>query len=376
MRTRTPRFASAARTSVRARRHEVRRHEVERRLGLADRGQQRREQQERAVFGRVERLARIVAHEARLDPFERKAIREQRAHLRRLAQRLEVGRGVGIRARRGERGLEHRLPVRGRRHERRDRVRRRTVPVQVERGRHVAHDRPDRDDVEVGELDALARAVVLVADVAAADDRDLVVGRERLVVHAPVDALEVGDEVERARVAVHERVVETHLDVGMRVDRGEARVLSRGGDVVEQKAHAHAARGRAPQRLEHQRAGLVVVPDVVLHVERAVRRLREEGARGERVGRRRQRIDARAAGVRRDVGHHGAAEARRAVSADARVSTRPSSGGSDAHPATSAASTTSRSWRASSDSMRYHRSAGVRRGFPRRVKRERGGAPV
>ena len=52
--------------------------------------------------------------------------------------------------------------------------------------------------------------------------------------------------------------------------------------VVEQQAHAHAAFGRLPQRLEQQVAGLVGVPDVVLDVERAVGGSGEDGARGER----------------------------------------------------------------------------------------------
>jgi len=41
--------------------------------------------------------------------------------------------------------------------------------------------------------------------------------------------------------------------------------------VVEQKAHAHSALGRLPQRFEEQVAHLVPMPDVVLHIERLFR---------------------------------------------------------------------------------------------------------
>ena len=49
-----------------------------------------------------------------------------------------------------------------------------------------------------------------------------------------------------------ERVVEAHLDVRMRVERGEGGIEPAGVEVVEQQAHAHAALGRLPERLEQQ----------------------------------------------------------------------------------------------------------------------------
>ena len=153
-------------------------------------------------------------------------------------------------------------------------------------------------------------AEVLVSDVASAYDRRLVVGGERLVVHAPVHAREVGQEVERAGVATDDRVVEAHLDVRMRVERGDGRIEPLRVQVVEQQAHAHPTLGRLPERLEQQVADLVAMPDEVLHVERLFRGVGEQDARGERIAGVGKRMDARLAGIRSDAWRDRAAEPR------------------------------------------------------------------
>jgi hypothetical protein len=117
-----------------------------------------------------------------------------------------------------------------------------------------------------------------VGDVAAADHADLVVGGEGLVMHAPVEAAEVGEVAEHARSAVDEGVVQAQLDVRVRVERGEHRVEPGVVGVVDQQAHAHAAFGGLPHRLPQQRADRVAVPDEVLHVERAFRQAGEQHA--------------------------------------------------------------------------------------------------
>src|SRR5690606_22415660 len=73
------------------------------------------------------------------------------------------------------------------------------------------------------------------------------------------------------------------LDVRMRVQRQQRRVLARGVDVVEQHAHAHAALGRLPGLVHQQVAGEVVVPDVVLQVQAAPGLARGQGPGGERI---------------------------------------------------------------------------------------------
>lgn len=84
----------------------------------------------------------------------------------------------------------------------------------------------------------------------------------------------------------------------MRVERGQLLVEPDRVVVVEQQPHPHAAVGRSAQGAEQQRAGLVVVPDVVLHVERALGGARKQHARSERVEPVGQRMDAGAARMR------------------------------------------------------------------------------
>jgi hypothetical protein len=120
----------------------------------------------------------------------------------------------------------------------------------------------------------------------------------------------VREIAEPARGAVHERVEQAHFDVGMRVEGGERRVEAGDAVVVEEQAHPHTAGCRLAQLLEEQAPRDVVVPDVVLHVERALGGAREQHARGEGVARIEQRIHARAARVPASLGRNRAAERR------------------------------------------------------------------
>ena len=81
--------------------------------------------------------------------------------------------------------------------ERRDRITRFTRPVLVEGLRHLADHGTRGKHVQVDELEALVGREILVADVAAADDRRRAVDGQRLVVHPPVQAREVGHVAER-----------------------------------------------------------------------------------------------------------------------------------------------------------------------------------
>ena len=126
---------------------------------------------------------------------------------------------------------------------------------------------------------------------AAAHDRRLVVDRERLVVHPPVEAPEVGEEAEHARAAEHVRVEQAQLDPGMRVERGEGGVQPRGGVVVEQQPDADAPVGGGAELVEQEAARQVVVPDVILGIDAAFGHSREQRARGERVPRLPQRVE-------------------------------------------------------------------------------------
>ncbi len=79
-------------------------------------------------------------------------------------------------------------------------------------------------------------------------------------------------------------------------------------EVVEQQAHAHAALGRLPERLEQQVPDLVSVPDEILRVERFFRGGGEHDTRREGVIGLRKRMDAGLARIRRDARRNRAAE--------------------------------------------------------------------
>ncbi len=108
------------------------------------------------------------------------------------------------------------------------RVRRRRIPVPVERRRRVADDRPDHREVEVDEVDLVTRAEVLVTQVAATHYRDAVVRDPGLVVHPVVDPTEacqaLAHQTHRARARC-EGIEHPHADVPVRGKCCEAHVL-------------------------------------------------------------------------------------------------------------------------------------------------------
>ena len=128
--------------------------------------------------------------------------------------------------------------------------------------------------------------------------------------HAPVEALEIPEIVERASAASRKRVVETDLDVRLGGEGGEGRFDRLRVLVVDEDAHAHPAPFRLPQRIEGEEAGLVAMPDVVLRVDRALGDAGEQHSRGESIGPLDQRINARLPGLGGREGQQGRAQAR------------------------------------------------------------------
>ena len=76
-----------------------------------------------------------------------------------------------------------------------DRHGRGAVPVSVEYPRQIADNRPDRQHIQIAKIGDGVHAIVVVADIAAANDRRRIVGHHQLVVHAAVDPAEVDKEV-------------------------------------------------------------------------------------------------------------------------------------------------------------------------------------
>ena len=127
--------------------------------------------------------------------------------------------------------------------------------------------------------------MVGVADVAAAEHRRLVVGGERLVVHAPIAADEVAGDVEKAQAAIGERVEQPHLDALVRIESRDHPVLAGGVQVVEEDAHPNAALGSPPDGVDHQPADSVGVPGICLDIERPLGRVGELHQRRHRPAR-------------------------------------------------------------------------------------------
>ncbi|MNI43362.1 hypothetical protein D3C73_976880 [compost metagenome] len=115
--------------------------------------------------------------------------------------------------------------------------------------------------------------------------------------HAPVQSAEIRDVAQRLRPAQHERVVQPHLDIGVRIERGKHLVQTGRAVVVQQQAHAHAPVGGFVQRFQQHGAGHVVVPDVVLHIQAALGRARQHHAGGKGVMGIAQGMDTRFSGV-------------------------------------------------------------------------------
>jgi hypothetical protein len=149
-----------------------------------------------------------------------------------------------LRVSRISRGLvvcDERCPLRGellgRRvlsRQRGDRNRRLVIPIKIEFVGHLRHHRPDDHNVEIGKIHHRMRLEIFVADIAAADDRDLPVGGERLVVHSLINAPEVGDHAQQPGRTQGHRVEHPHLDVRMTVDGEQGSVGGHRAEIVEQ----------------------------------------------------------------------------------------------------------------------------------------------
>ena len=161
------------------------------------------------------------------------------------------------------------------------------VPVRVEARRDLRHDRTRGEQAEVTVVVVGRDAEVDVADVATPDDRDLVVDRKDLVVHAVLQPSRAGHEFKIARERTppaSQRVEDANLDIRMaryRCDREVA--LAAKVEVVEEQTHPDAAL-RGPQKpLAEPATAAVPLPDVVLHVDAVLGDVRQHNARPEGV---------------------------------------------------------------------------------------------
>jgi hypothetical protein len=108
------------------------------------------------------------------------------------------------------------------------------VPIKVEFVGYFVDHRPDNHHVEIDKIHRFIRPKIFIADIAAANDRDLPIGSEGLVMHPPVDASEVGDHTEESGRTQDDGVEHPHLDVRMTVDSEQDGVGGRRTEIVEQ----------------------------------------------------------------------------------------------------------------------------------------------
>ena len=198
--------------------------------------------------------------------------------------------------------VESRAPLRAvasRRHDRVDRPGELAVPVGVERVRQAKHRLSGGEDVEVEEVAVLRAQEVLVADVAAAEDGERVVGDEHLVVHPVVEAaqfVERRKQLRRAGAAQsHERIDEANLYPleGGKVRQQPLRRVC--VQVVDQDPYADASCRRVAERAKEHAARRVGVQDEGLQVERSFRLPRQFDPRLVCCARKRQQLERRGA---------------------------------------------------------------------------------
>jgi len=104
---------------------------------------------------------------------------------------------------------------------------------------------------------------------ASADQRDLVVHREQLVVHSTCQVPDTAD-VQCPRPAVGKRIEDKHLDVRMGIQRSKPRVEALRQNVVEQETNLHTGVRRAQERVYKNLPDDVVVNQEVLRVDRSL----------------------------------------------------------------------------------------------------------
>ena len=119
------------------------------------------------------------------------------------------------------------------------------------------------------------------------------VNDEGFVVHAAVQAFELGKIAHEAKFAVYKRIEQAHLNIGVGIEAQHQGIQAIGIVVVEQQAHFHAAVGRLHQGMGEQLARHIVVPNVVLQIQRVFSRLYQACASGKRVVAVRQGVNAR-----------------------------------------------------------------------------------
>ena len=143
------------------------------------------------------------------------------------------------------------------------------VPVGIEHRGDLGYNRPNCQDIEVGEFFTRVCVEILVGNISTADQRHLIIDRKRLVVHTAGKTAHT-ESIHCARISMRKRIEDAELEILMRIQGREAGVVTFGVHVVDQEAHADAAIRCPQQRVDEHSAHEVVVDQEILCVDAAL----------------------------------------------------------------------------------------------------------
>ena len=144
------------------------------------------------------------------------------------------------------------------------------VPKQVQAlvsGEIDLDDTNNREQVFVEKFTVVTGLEVFVREISAADDCDLVIDCERLVVHSPVKNIKVGDKTHEAGATPRKRIEYPNFDVDVIVNGYEARIdfLSQG--VVHEQSYPYTAICGFYQPEGDKVAAQIIANQVALNVD-------------------------------------------------------------------------------------------------------------
>ena len=141
------------------------------------------------------------------------------------------------------------------------------IPVFIEPIRDIVDHGTDRGDILVEKLARYAGLVILIREISPADDGHLVVDGKRLVVHAPVQDIEVRDKADQPGAAPRKGIEYANLDVDVVVQAQEARIDGLGQGVVHEQSHPDTAICSLDQLERDEIATQVIADQVTLDID-------------------------------------------------------------------------------------------------------------
>ncbi len=89
------------------------------------------------------------------------------------------------------------------------------VPVFIEFIGYIRHNRSNCHGIEIGKRNILVCVKIFIADISTTDNRDLIVHCVGFAVHAVIQSLYMGDELEILGMSAHKGIIQPYFHVGM-----------------------------------------------------------------------------------------------------------------------------------------------------------------